>query len=120
MKRFVILLLLNLLIPIVCISQTTYPRIVNDSLILLTSTQLKQTNLIFAEHEMLLQERPLYLQEVSNLKEINKSWERTDSINVANCNKAYKSIQTKYKKYKIKHTLIESIGLVLLALFIWK
>ena len=36
-----------------CFSQTTYPRIVSDSLILITSSQLKQTNLIFAEHQKL-------------------------------------------------------------------
>lgn len=36
-----------------CFSQTTYPRIVSDSLVLITSSQLKQTNLIFAEHQKL-------------------------------------------------------------------
>ena len=36
-----------------CFSQTIYPRIVSDSLILITSSQLKQTNLIFAEHQKL-------------------------------------------------------------------
>lgn len=36
-----------------CFSQTIYPRIVSDSLVLITSSQLKQTNLIFAEHQKL-------------------------------------------------------------------
>ena len=31
-------------------SQTTYPKLVNDSLIVITPIQLKSTNLIFLEH----------------------------------------------------------------------
>lgn len=38
---------------IVCFSQTTYPAILNDSLITITPNQLKTTNLIFLEHSKL-------------------------------------------------------------------
>lgn len=34
-------------------SQTTYPRLINDSLILITAEQLKATNLVFLENSTL-------------------------------------------------------------------
>ena len=48
-----IILLISIFQKTLCFSQTIYPKIVSDSLILITSSQLKQTNLIFAEHQKL-------------------------------------------------------------------
>ena len=53
MRKILIILLISIFPKILCFSQTTYPRIVSDSLVLITSSQLKQTNLIFVEHQKL-------------------------------------------------------------------
>lgn len=51
MKQNILVLIVSLLIPILSFSQNIYPKITKDSLIVLTPLQLKQTNLIFVEHE---------------------------------------------------------------------
>ena len=48
--------------------------------ITITSDQLRTANLIFAEHKELSTLVPLLQQENTNLRIINKSWERTDSL----------------------------------------
>ena len=48
--------------------------------ITITSDQLRTANLIFAEHKELSTLVPLLQQENTNLRIVNKSWERTDSI----------------------------------------
>jgi hypothetical protein len=53
MRKILIILLISIFPKILCFSQITYPRIVSDSLVLITSSQLKQTNLIFVEHQKL-------------------------------------------------------------------
>ena len=53
MRRILIILLISIFQKTLCFSQTIYPKIVSDSLILITSSQLEQTNLIFAEHQKL-------------------------------------------------------------------
>lgn len=53
MRKILIILLISIFPKILCFSQTTYPRIISDSLIVITPSQLKQTNLIFAEHQKL-------------------------------------------------------------------
>lgn len=53
MKRIILLCLLSLQIVIVYSSEITYPTITNDSLITITSNQLKTANLIFVEHSKL-------------------------------------------------------------------
>lgn len=46
----------------------------------ITSKQLKITNLIFAEHKKFSEQIPLLEQQIINLKKIDDSWKRTDSI----------------------------------------
>lgn len=41
---------------------------------------MRTANLIFIEHKKLTETVPLLNKEIYNLKEINKSWERTDSL----------------------------------------
>lgn len=53
MRKILTILLISIFPRILCFSQTTYPRIISDSLIVITPSQLKQTNLIFAEHQKL-------------------------------------------------------------------
>lgn len=56
------------MIPISSSSQTTYPRMTKDSLIVITPLQLKKTNLIFVEHARMKEEIPL-LQETIHLQD---------------------------------------------------
>lgn len=65
MKKSLIVLLINLFLTICCFSQNTYPKITQDSLILITPTQLKQTNLIFLEHSKLKLELDSYINKVN-------------------------------------------------------
>ena len=51
MRKILIVLLVSLLLPMYSISQNTYPKTLQDSLIVITPTQLKETNLIFLEHK---------------------------------------------------------------------
>ena len=48
--------------------------------VIITSDQLRTANLIFAEHRELTAIVPLLQQENTNLRTINQTWERTDSI----------------------------------------
>lgn len=52
----------------------------DTSKITITSDQLRTANLIFIEHKKYSTIIPLLEEENSNLKTINQSWERTDSI----------------------------------------
>lgn len=56
MKKSLLILLISLLLPMLSFSKDTYPKIVADSLIVITPIQLKQTNLIFLEHAKLIKE----------------------------------------------------------------
>ena len=116
MKQFIIVLLVSLLIPIACISQTIYPQKVNDSLILITAKQLKQSNLIFAEHNTLLIQNDLLSKRVSTLKQLNNNWKTTDSIKTVNYNDSIKTMNKKFKVYKTKRTFKEIIvGILVVA-----
>lgn len=52
----------------------------DTSRIIITSDQLRTTNLIFAEHEKYSKLVPLLQQENANLTQINETWVRTDSL----------------------------------------
>ena len=52
-ERIALILLLSLFTRTWSFSQTTYPQIVNDSLVIITAEQLKATNLVFLEHSTL-------------------------------------------------------------------
>ena len=62
MRNFI--LTLALWIPILSFSQTTYPQITKDSLVVITHQQLKQTNVIFEEHYNLKRENHLLYEEI--------------------------------------------------------
>ena len=121
MKRYALVLLLSLLIPIVSFSQHTYPKIVNDSLVLITTTQLKESNLIFIDHDNLLKTNNLLKRQVNVLNEINMNWASTDSIKTINYNKYVNTLKKNYKAYKIKRTLGESlVGILIIAgIILW-
>lgn len=52
----------------------------DTSKIIVTSEQLRTTNLIFSEHKKFSELIPLLQLENSNLRTINNTWVRTDSI----------------------------------------
>ena len=54
--------------------------IYKDSIIIVTPIQLKNTNLIFAEHDKLLKENSLLKSQIDNYKEDNKLLMQSDSI----------------------------------------
>ena len=114
--KYVTALFISLSIPTVSFSQTTYPRIVNDTLILFTSNQLKHTNLIFAEHEMLLKKVDLLESQTRHYRELVRNYERNDTLQegVIAANKEYYSqvvdqLNNKLKKQKRK-TLLTNLG----------
>lgn len=65
---------------IVCFSQTTYPKILNDSLIVITPLQLKQTNLIFLEHNRLQLEKVQTDIQINAYNKLINNYEYSDSI----------------------------------------
>lgn len=115
--KYVIALFISLSIPTASFSQTTYPRIVNDTLILFTSNQLKHTNLIFAEHKMLLKKVDLLESQTRQYKELVKNYERNDSLHegIIVANKEYycgliDNLNVQLKKEKKKTLLTGLLG----------
>lgn len=115
MRRILMILLLFLILGNSSFSQTTYPKIVQDSLVIITKEQLKLTNTIFLEHEkyslqipelerklglqqqtdsLLRQSLVVKDQQISNLHEINTA---NESI-LLNKDK-------ELKKYKVQNKL---------------
>ena len=80
MKRSIILCLLSLLTVIACFSQSTYPLILNDSLIVISPTQLKQTNLIFLEHKKLSLENSELKIQNENYGKLIFNYQVSDSV----------------------------------------
>jgi hypothetical protein len=122
----------------VCISQniSKYPKILNDSLVVITPEQLKQTNLIFLEHSKLKETLPLVESKVVLLDSINRSLLKSDSIkssiidtcsttiknNIKTINDLNSTITDKTKKVKsLRNWTIGSFslsfGLILLLIF---
>lgn len=114
MRKLGILLLINLLIPIVVSSQTisknTYPKILGDSIVLITPEQLKETNLIFNEHNLLKAKVPLLERKIQVLTEINDNHSKIDSLRVQEINQYKANVDKLKKSIKIKNTLITGIS----------
>lgn len=129
MKKVLIVLLLSLLPTMFTFSQTIYPKLTQDSLIVITPTQLKKTNLIFLEHQKLkleveqlenkigLHEETNSLlqqllevkeQQISNLHKINTFNESLLSIR-----------EEELKKYKVQNRLFVIGGCTICASLIF-
>lgn len=80
MKRSIILLVLSLLTAIASFTQTTYPKNLNDSLVVITAEQLKQTNLIFIEHDHLTKENVLLKSKINLQDSLIYNYSQIDSI----------------------------------------
>lgn len=80
MKKSILTFFLILLATTTSFSQTISNEIKKDSTVLITSDQLKRTNLIFLEHEALLKTNSLLHQQLNNYKLNNDLLLRSDSI----------------------------------------
>ena len=67
------LFLISLSIPILCSSQTIYQNSKGDTLITITPSQLKTTNLIFVEHKHLKIENNLLNEKITQLELLNSN-----------------------------------------------
>ena len=137
MKRNIILYLFSLLTVTVCFSQNTYPRILNDSLIVISPTQLKQTNLIFLEHNKLILENRELKSQLNNYSDLVSNYQINDSIkntqisllrsNLDKYNTIIETQNTQIKKLRSSNKLYKgitigsfAISFGLLILFITK
>ncbi len=80
MKKSILTFFLILLATTTSFSQTISNETKRDSTVLITSDQLKRTNLIFLEHEALLKTNSLLHQQLNNYKLNNDLLLRSDSI----------------------------------------
>ncbi len=95
MKRIATLLLAILLTTTICFSQTTSVETNPDSIVSVTSEQLKYANLIFVEHEKLLIENSLLNTQIGNYQSKLKLAEETDSLRLSQISQ-YKRINEAY------------------------
>lgn len=61
-------------------SQTTYPKLTSDSLIVITPQQLKATNLIFLEHKKLKLEVPELNKQIVSYESLINSYAKSGSL----------------------------------------
>lgn len=113
MKKISLLLLISLLTAISSFSQDTYPKKLNDSLVVITANQLKQTNLIFLEHDKLSNENKMLYNKITLLDSLNNNYVKIDSINNITINNLKQELSKKSKS-PVKHYIIGgSFGAVL-------
>jgi hypothetical protein len=112
-KVIIFVLLLSLLPRITSFSQNiSNLNETGDSLILITPTQLKQTNLIFLEHSKILITNDELNTQITNLKEVNRKYLMIDSLrksqldiysdDIKNKDKTINDLNGKINKYKKK------------------
>lgn len=122
-KRLLVLSLAIMLMMITCFSSTIY----KDSIIVITPTQLKNTNLIFAEHSKLLKENSLLKRQIENYKEDNKLLIKSDSVRCLEINyysdinkELNNSLQKKNKSLFLWKIGGITVSTTLLILFLFK
>jgi len=106
MKKINLLLLISLLTAISGFSQDTYPKKLNDTLVIITSDQLKQTNLIFLEHDKLSKENKQLYSKVALLDSINNNYVKIDSLNNVTISNLKRELDKKSKNKPVKNYLI--------------
>lgn len=83
MRKKVILFLISLLIPILSSSKDIYPQLLSDSLVVITPSQLKKTNLIFLEHRKFKLENNELRLRTDKYKQLYSNCLVIDSINAS-------------------------------------
>ncbi len=109
-KKLLVTLSTTLLATTTSFSSTISSGIEKDSIVSITPAQLKETNLIFAEHHKLLIENQLLTEQLNNYKEDNKLLVKTDSVRQA-------QIKT-YKNWN--ESLTKNLNKKNKTLFLWK
>lgn len=115
-KKIFLLLLMSLFSKTSGFSQDTlYPKITEDSLIIILPTQLKQTNIIFLEHKKLLYTVEELKEQVQALQEMKNKYSKTDSLrqeqlnicknNIFNKETEIKGLNEVVKKQKRKNRI---------------
>lgn len=94
MRKILMSLLIMMWIPITCFSQNTWNQ---DSVVTITSKQLKEANLIFIEHKKLLKENDLLYKQIDNYRKDSCLLIQLDSINNVKIND-YKDLVSKQEK----------------------
>jgi hypothetical protein len=99
---------------ILCLLLIASTSIFSQNTLTITSEQLRLTNAIFIEHEKFSKQIPLLKQQISNLEQINNSWQQTDSIRkqqLVYCNQIIedknKSIENLNKSLKRNKNLLK-------------
>ena len=109
-KKLLVTLSITLLATTTSFSSTISSGTEKDSIVSITPAQLKETNLIFAEHHKLLIENQLLSEQLNNYKEDNKLLVKTDSIR-----------QAQIKIYKDwNESLIKNLNKKKKTLLFWK
>lgn len=80
MKKSLILLLISLCLPTLSFSEIMYPILTSDSLVIITPKQLKETNIIFLNHQYLQRELHEYKYQVEFYRKANNNLILNDSI----------------------------------------
>lgn len=98
MKKHVLAFLITLLATITAFSSNISRGIENDSIVSITSEQLKETNLIFVEHAKLLKENSLLVEQLDNYIVDVQLLEEADSIRVLQIEN-YKAMMESYQDH---------------------
>lgn len=98
MKQKLITCLLCLLIANTSFSQTISTLKEKDSLIVITTEQLKISNLIFLEHEKLLKTNSLYKKQIYDMESIINNYSKIDSIQKSQIDNCLIEINNKNKE----------------------
>lgn len=75
-------------------SQNMYPKLVDDSLVVITPQQLKASNLIFLEHKKLKLERFELNKQLTSYELLTANYAKTDSIRLQQLARAELQMQT--------------------------
>lgn len=104
-----------------CFSENIYPKIYNDSLIVITPIQLKQTNLIFLEHQKLQLENIELNNQINDYNSmlnnydymINTRTKQIDTLNsiIINKDKELKNINKSLEKTKLEKKIYTGIAI---------
>lgn len=130
MKKYMIVFFLILLPKTISFSQVISNKINCDSTVLITSKQLKITNLIFIEHDYLLKTNQLLNKQLYNYKLNNELLLQSDSLNrieiyeykllTESYNNEIASLNKQIKNKKKTILALEIGGITIsVGLFIW-
>ncbi len=124
-KKSIFVLVMSLLPTIFCFSQTILKnKKQEDSLVTITATQLKQTNIVFLEHNKLLNQNKEYQKQIDYLENIHRNYLTVDSLRVKqlivyndalvskqdSINNLNKSLQKSKKRNRIKNFFIGGVA----------